>query len=86
MSGKRRKPLKFWGRYGTEKIVRDHRGLVLTTTGKFEGYMEGTVKKPARTVIFSGGPPCKEYRYDTVSDEDRERLEIELGARFKRSA
>ena len=82
----KRKPLKAWGRWGTEKIVRDHRGLVLTTTGAFEGYMESTKKKPARVVIFAGGPPCKEYHHDTISDEDRERLEREIGVKFKKVA
>ena len=78
--------LKTWGRYGYEKLERDSRGLIVRTTNHFEAVMAGKCKDPgsARVMIFSGGPECREYRYDTVSDEDRERLEAELGARFKR--
>jgi len=35
-------------------------------------------------MIFDGGPECREYHSETISDDDRERLEAEIGSKFAR--
>jgi len=35
-------------------------------------------------MIFGGCPECREYHAETISDDDRDRLEREIGAKFSR--
>ena len=78
------KPLKTWGRHGYEKLERDERGLVVRTSQHFEATMMGRQRGIPREMVFSGGPECHVYDCDSISDEDRERLEREIGAPFTR--
>lgn len=79
---------KTWGYHGSERLVRDERGLIVMTSNHFEAFRAGNgssrCKQKAREMVFSGGPECTEYNADTISDEDRERLEREIGAPFAR--
>lgn len=68
------KPIN-WGYHGAEKLNRDSRGLIVKTSNHFEATMACKQRGAAKVMVFSGGPECREYRFDTVSDEDRERLE-----------
>lgn len=72
-----------WGYHGSEKLTRGEHGLTVRTSNHFEAVMAGKQRGAAKVMVFSGGPECREYRFDTVSDEDRLRLEAEIGAKFK---
>lgn len=78
------KPIN-WGYHGAEKINRDSRGLIVKTSNHFQSVIRSRRQRNVvpTELVFSGGPECREYHFDTVSDEDRERLEREIGAKFK---
>lgn len=71
-----------WGFHGQDIIERDNGGTILRLSGHSANVLGVS---PRKKIVFVG-PPCRVYTYDTMTEEERERLEAEIGAKFVRRA
>lgn len=80
---------KHWGYHGYSRVPRCGNRIILKISSYIDNNMVGgsritRKKRKKRTIVIECNSLCREYRFDSVSDDDRERLEREIGARFKR--